>query len=173
MREIFDKARQSAPCVLFFDELDSIANQRGSSAGRRWRRRRPRAQPAADRDGRHEQQEDRLHHWRHQQVSPEICCRSRLCSLQGFWLTQLVRRGRLRARAAAEQLLTETYGMHFQSVLLVYFGSNSGLSLARTTIEFTTASSNLMTHVVMSLPQLEVFPGFRPLSGLCHSTGFR
>ncbi|KAK9818285.1 hypothetical protein WJX72_010100 [[Myrmecia] bisecta] len=33
VREIFDKARQSAPCVLFFDELDSIANQRGSSAG--------------------------------------------------------------------------------------------------------------------------------------------
>lgn len=33
MREIFDKARQSAPCVLFFDELDSIANQRGSSQG--------------------------------------------------------------------------------------------------------------------------------------------
>lgn len=33
VREIFDKARQSAPCVLFFDELDSIAVQRGSSAG--------------------------------------------------------------------------------------------------------------------------------------------
>ncbi|KAK7350635.1 hypothetical protein VNO77_09473 [Canavalia gladiata] len=33
VREIFDKARQSAPCVLFFDELDSIATQRGSSAG--------------------------------------------------------------------------------------------------------------------------------------------
>merc|ERR1712054_616097 len=33
VREVFDKARQSAPCVLFFDELDSIANQRGSSAG--------------------------------------------------------------------------------------------------------------------------------------------
>ena len=33
VREIFDKARQSAPCVLFFDELDSIANQRGSSSG--------------------------------------------------------------------------------------------------------------------------------------------
>lgn len=33
VRDIFDKARQSAPCVLFFDELDSIATQRGSSAG--------------------------------------------------------------------------------------------------------------------------------------------
>jgi transitional endoplasmic reticulum ATPase len=33
VREIFDKARQSAPCVLFFDELDSIAVQRGGSSG--------------------------------------------------------------------------------------------------------------------------------------------
>lgn len=33
VREIFDKARQSAPCVLFFDELDSIAVQRGGSVG--------------------------------------------------------------------------------------------------------------------------------------------
>ncbi|KAL2936119.1 Cell division cycle protein 48-like protein [Bienertia sinuspersici] len=33
VREIFDKARQSAPCVLFFDELDSIATQRGNSNG--------------------------------------------------------------------------------------------------------------------------------------------
>ncbi|RHN75993.1 Cell division cycle protein 48 [Medicago truncatula] len=33
VREIFDKARQSAPCVLFFDELDSIATQRGSRVG--------------------------------------------------------------------------------------------------------------------------------------------
>ena len=33
LREIFDKARQAAPCVLFFDELDSIARSRGSSAG--------------------------------------------------------------------------------------------------------------------------------------------
>ncbi|TQD85424.1 hypothetical protein C1H46_029001 [Malus baccata] len=33
VREIFDKARGSAPCILFFDELDSIATQRGSSVG--------------------------------------------------------------------------------------------------------------------------------------------
>ncbi|KAL6218717.1 hypothetical protein ACLB2K_011926 [Fragaria x ananassa] len=33
VREIFDKARASAPCVLFFDELDSIATKRGSSVG--------------------------------------------------------------------------------------------------------------------------------------------
>jgi len=33
VREIFDKARGSAPCVLFFDELDSIAVQRGAGGG--------------------------------------------------------------------------------------------------------------------------------------------
>ncbi|KAI3867002.1 hypothetical protein MKX03_022045 [Papaver bracteatum] len=33
VRGIFDKARQSAPCILFFDELDSIATQRGNSVG--------------------------------------------------------------------------------------------------------------------------------------------
>ncbi|KAK2196859.1 bifunctional ATPase [Babesia duncani] len=33
VREVFDKARTSAPCVLFFDELDSIGTARGSSAG--------------------------------------------------------------------------------------------------------------------------------------------
>lgn len=33
VREVFDKARQSAPCVLFFDELDSIGIQRGSGNG--------------------------------------------------------------------------------------------------------------------------------------------
>ena len=31
VREVFDKARQAAPCVLFFDELDSIAKARGTS----------------------------------------------------------------------------------------------------------------------------------------------
>merc|ERR1712142_483960 len=33
IREIFDKARQAAPCVLFFDELDSIAKSRGEASG--------------------------------------------------------------------------------------------------------------------------------------------
>ena len=68
VREIFDKARQSAPCVLFFDELDSIARARGSSGGD--------AGGAGDRvmnqmltemDG-VGLQEERLHHRRHQQA---------------------------------------------------------------------------------------------------------
>jgi transitional endoplasmic reticulum ATPase len=33
VRDVFEKARQAAPCVLFFDELDSIAQQRGGSGG--------------------------------------------------------------------------------------------------------------------------------------------
>jgi len=33
VREVFDKARQAAPCVLFFDELDSIASARGGNSG--------------------------------------------------------------------------------------------------------------------------------------------
>jgi len=33
VRDVFDKARQAAPCILFFDELDSIARARGSSSG--------------------------------------------------------------------------------------------------------------------------------------------
>merc|ERR1711935_44362 len=33
VREVFDKARQAAPCVLFFDELDSIAKARGGGTG--------------------------------------------------------------------------------------------------------------------------------------------
>jgi len=33
VRDVFDKARTAAPCVLFFDELDSVGTARGSSAG--------------------------------------------------------------------------------------------------------------------------------------------
>jgi len=33
VREVFDKARSAAPCILFFDELDSIAKSRGGSVG--------------------------------------------------------------------------------------------------------------------------------------------
>jgi transitional endoplasmic reticulum ATPase len=30
VRDVFDKARQAAPCVLFFDELDSIGKREKS-----------------------------------------------------------------------------------------------------------------------------------------------
>jgi len=33
VRDVFEKARSAAPCVLFFDELDSIAKSRGGSGG--------------------------------------------------------------------------------------------------------------------------------------------
>jgi transitional endoplasmic reticulum ATPase len=33
IRDIFDKARAAAPCVVFLDELDSIAKSRGGSVG--------------------------------------------------------------------------------------------------------------------------------------------
>jgi transitional endoplasmic reticulum ATPase len=33
VRSIFDKARGAAPCVVFFDEIDSIAQARGSNTG--------------------------------------------------------------------------------------------------------------------------------------------
>lgn len=32
IRNIFDKARQAAPCVLFFDEIESVTQHRGSSS---------------------------------------------------------------------------------------------------------------------------------------------
>jgi transitional endoplasmic reticulum ATPase len=33
VRDLFDKARSASPCILFFDEMDSIARARGSGGG--------------------------------------------------------------------------------------------------------------------------------------------
>ena len=33
VRSLFARARAAAPCVLFFDELDSVGVQRGSGSG--------------------------------------------------------------------------------------------------------------------------------------------
>jgi transitional endoplasmic reticulum ATPase len=33
VRNVFNKARMAAPCILFFDELDSIATKRGGGSG--------------------------------------------------------------------------------------------------------------------------------------------
>jgi transitional endoplasmic reticulum ATPase len=33
VRDLFDKARAAAPCILFFDEMDSIAKSRGGGGG--------------------------------------------------------------------------------------------------------------------------------------------
>ncbi|MBI4671551.1 MAG: CDC48 family AAA ATPase [Chloroflexi bacterium] len=35
VREVFKKARQAAPCIIFFDELDALAPRRGSDEGSR------------------------------------------------------------------------------------------------------------------------------------------
>ena len=46
------RRKQKAPCIIFIDELDAIGKARGVGHGRRPRRARADAQPAARRDGR-------------------------------------------------------------------------------------------------------------------------
>ncbi|PPR93903.1 hypothetical protein GOBAR_AA26762 [Gossypium barbadense] len=55
VREIFDKARQSAPCVLFFYELDSIAIQMACQPKRLYLSSAPPTDPALLRPGRLDQ----------------------------------------------------------------------------------------------------------------------
>jgi transitional endoplasmic reticulum ATPase len=33
VREVFKKAKQASPCIVFFDEIDALAPQRGAGAG--------------------------------------------------------------------------------------------------------------------------------------------
>jgi len=35
MRKVFERARQVAPCIIFFDEIDAIAGRRGDDSGSR------------------------------------------------------------------------------------------------------------------------------------------
>merc|ERR1712048_1203459 len=65
VREIFDKARGAAPCVLFFDELDSIGTSRGGGHGGGGT---DRVLNHAHRDGRCWCQKEPLLHWCYQQA---------------------------------------------------------------------------------------------------------
>ena len=60
VREVFHKARQAAPCIVFFDEIDAMASTRASGGQQDCGRGRPRAQPNADRTGRHRGTQGRL-----------------------------------------------------------------------------------------------------------------
>ena len=52
VRDLFKEAKKSAPTIVFIDEIDAVGRSRGAGLGRRQRRARADAEPAALRDGR-------------------------------------------------------------------------------------------------------------------------
>jgi hypothetical protein len=66
VRDLFEQAKANAPAIVFIDEIDAVGRHRGAGSGRRPRRARADAQPAARRDGRLRRQGRRHPHRRHQ-----------------------------------------------------------------------------------------------------------
>ncbi len=52
VRDLFEQAKQAAPCIVFMDEIDAVGRHRGAGLGGGPRRARADAEPAPRRDGR-------------------------------------------------------------------------------------------------------------------------